>query len=58
MQIDLSFDEAQELRQLLDSTLGDLSHEIAATDNRSFRSDLRERRVRLLAIRDSLGAMV
>jgi hypothetical protein len=55
--LQLSDDQAQELRTLLDGALGDLSHEIAATDNAEYRLRLRERRDLLTAIRSGLEAL-
>lgn len=47
--------QAQELHLLLTQALGDLSSEIAATDNPDFRRHLRERREDLLRIGLQLG---
>ncbi|HXZ62686.1 MAG TPA: hypothetical protein VEG62_08085 [Acidimicrobiales bacterium] len=44
MQIELTEEQCAELQQLLESSLGDLSTEIAGTDNAEFREGLRERR--------------
>lgn len=55
--LQLSDDQAHELGTLLDGVLGDLSHEIAATDNAEYRLRLRERRDLLNAIRTSLEAL-
>lgn len=44
-----------ELRVLLRDALGELSHEIADTDNAGYREKLRGRRERLLRVRDALG---
>lgn len=55
MELHLDVEESVELTDLLDSALGDLSHEIAGTDNASFRTLLRRRRDVLHHIRDSLG---
>ncbi|MGO9341578.1 MAG: hypothetical protein ACLP6E_03520 [Acidimicrobiales bacterium] len=54
MVLELSTDQARELRALLDGALGDLSHEIAATDNAEYRMIIRERRDILAAIRSNL----
>jgi hypothetical protein len=48
--------EADELLLLLDGAVGDLSFEIADTDNPEFRDGLRERRNRLSAVRAALLA--
>ena len=44
MLIELTEAQCAELQRLLESSLGDLSSEIAATDNPAFREGLRERR--------------
>jgi hypothetical protein len=44
MHIELTEEQCAELQQLLESSLGDLSTEIAATDNYEFRESLRARR--------------
>jgi hypothetical protein len=54
MNLELSADQARELHTLLDGVLGDLSHEIAATDNAEYRVKLRERRGLLSEIRNRL----
>ena len=54
MELTMSDAEAVELRDLLDGSLGDLSSEIADTDNPSYRLALKERRVRLQAVRAQL----
>jgi len=56
MDLTLTDAEAGELRMLLDSALGDLSSEIADTDNAGFRQDLKRRRDALLAVRTRLGS--
>jgi len=55
VQIDLPDDQAAELRLLLDGALGELSHEIADTDNPRFRQRLRDRRSALEAVARQLG---
>ena len=55
MNLHLDDVQADELRLVLDGALGDLSHEIADTDNASFRDRLRARREHLRAIRAQLG---
>ncbi len=57
MQLTLTETEATELRDLLDGSLGDLSSEIADTDNPSYRVALKERRARLQAVRAQLAAV-
>lgn len=54
MELTMSEAEAVELRDLLDGSLGDLSSEIADTDNPSYRLALKERRVRLQSVRAQL----
>ena len=55
MELTVTEAEATELRDLLDGSLGDLSSEIADTDNPSYRLTLRERRDRLRSVRDKLA---
>jgi len=50
MELSLDDEQAEELHRLLTQTLGDLSSEIAATDNPVFMRALRERRRQLCAI--------
>ena len=57
MELTLTETEATELRDLLDGSLGDLSSEIADTDNPSYRLALKERRDRLRAVRDKLSGV-
>jgi hypothetical protein len=45
MHLELTDDQAKDLTDLLRATLGDLSMEIADTDNASYREALRARRV-------------
>ena len=54
MQVTLNDSETTELRDLLEATLGDLSSEIAGTDNPTYRLALKGRRTRLQAIRGQL----
>jgi hypothetical protein len=54
MELTMTDDEASELRDLLDGSLGDLSSEIAATDDPGYRVGLKARRVRLQAVRAQL----
>lgn len=56
MNLQLSENEARVLRELLVAHLGDLSAEIAATDNPGFRRELRERRDLLQRVRSALEA--
>jgi hypothetical protein len=55
MELELTEDQASELEQLLDGALGELSHEIADTDNPQFRQRLRDRRGALEAIAHELS---
>jgi|GEM_PF-848664 len=54
MQLTLTEDEATELRNLIDGSLGDLSSEIADTDDPNFRLGLKARRIRLQSVRAQL----
>lgn len=54
MRLELTTDEAEALHDLLATRLGDYSAEIAATDNPSFRRELRERRDLLHGIQGRL----
>jgi hypothetical protein len=55
MELVLSEDEVIDLRSLLDGTLGDLSMEIADTDNPALRVALKERRHRLRGVRQRIA---
>ncbi|MGA2835287.1 MAG: hypothetical protein ABSF84_01690 [Acidimicrobiales bacterium] len=57
MQLTLTDSEATELRDLLDGALGDLSSEIADTDNAGYRASLKERREALRAVRAQLESV-
>jgi hypothetical protein len=57
MEVTVTEVEATELRDLLDGSLGDLSSEIADTDNPSYRLALKERRDRLRSVRDKLAGV-
>ncbi len=56
MRIELTDEQAADLRELLQGTLGDLSSEIAATDNAAYREGLRRRRGSLESVLELLGA--
>ncbi len=56
MKLDLSEPMADELRSTLESVLGEMSSEIADTDNAAYRRELVSRRERLAAIQTQLGA--
>lgn len=55
MQIELTDEQSSQLRLLLHDALGDLSAEIAGTDNSHFREGLRSRKVALEAVSKQLG---
>jgi len=55
MQIELTDDQRTDLRDLLQVTLGDMSSEIAGTDNASYREGLRHRRASLEGVLAQLG---
>jgi hypothetical protein len=55
MQLDLSDDDVELLREVLDSALDRLTSEIGRTDNRVYRRDLKGRRDRLRSLLDVLG---
>lgn len=55
MQIELSDEDAQLLREVLNSVVKDLSPEIANTDNASYRRDLVDRRQHIAAILEQVG---
>ena len=44
MFVELSEEQGSELQKLLESSLGDLSAELAGTDNADYRQGLRQRR--------------
>jgi hypothetical protein len=56
MKIELTDEQVGELRELLRGALSDLSSEIAATDNPTFRDGLRARRVSLEGALTQLGS--
>ena len=58
MHLELSIEQAQALNRLLEQSLRELSHEIAATDNAEFRADLSEYRDCLVAVSGSLGRLL
>ena len=55
MQLDLSDDDVELLREVLDSALDRLTSEIGHTDNRVYRQNLKDRRERLRGLIDVLG---
>jgi hypothetical protein len=58
MRIDLSDDQSEVLRTVLDTTLRDLSYEIASADLPTYRLKLRGQRESLRPILDALGGPI
>jgi hypothetical protein len=58
MHLDLSENEAELLREVLDSARRDLSYEIASADRPSYREGLRERRAALEHVLDAVGGPI
>jgi hypothetical protein len=58
MKIELNDEQVADLGQLLRGALGDLSSEIAATDNPAYRDGLRARRASLEGVLAQLGSEV
>ncbi len=56
MKIELNDEQVADLGQLLRGALGDLSSEIAATDNPAYRDGLRARRASLEGVLAQLGS--
>ena len=56
MKIELTEAQAADLVELLQGALGDLSSEIAATDNAAYREGLRNRRASLEGVLELLRA--
>ena len=54
MHIELTEEQVSDLRDLLRAALGDLSSEIAATDNAAYREGLRARRASLEGVLELL----
>lgn len=54
--LDLSAEEAQAMLGVIDEVLGELTHEIAATDNAAFRAQLTRRRELIRKVRGGLEA--
>ncbi len=54
MSLDLTSEEDEVLRELLDVALSDMSMEIADTDNAGYRTGLRDRRTLLQSVRAKL----
>ena len=55
MNLVLSAEQADELREVLQVSLRELSHEIAATEHPAFRARLVERRKLLTEVEETLG---
>jgi hypothetical protein len=55
VKLELTEEQAGELKALLEGALRDMSHEIAATDNPEYRSALNGRRRTLAAVVDALA---
>ncbi len=56
MKIELTDEQVADLWELLQGALGDLSSEIAATDNPAYRDSLRARRTSLEGVLAQLGS--
>jgi hypothetical protein len=56
MQFELTPEQVSEIATVIDATLRDMSHEIAATDNPRFRAQLVNRRNLLRSVADALPA--
>jgi hypothetical protein len=55
MQLDLSDDDVELLREILDTAVDRLTTEIGHTDNRAYRQNLKDRRDRLRGLIGVLG---
>ena len=58
MHLELTIEQAQALNKLLEQSLRELSHEIAATDNAKFRADLSEYRDCLVEVSGALNPLL
>jgi hypothetical protein len=58
MELALTIEQAQELASLLSSSLGEMSSEIADTDNPEFRARLHARRRLLAEVSEALGRLL
>jgi hypothetical protein len=58
MQLELSDEEAELLREILDIAVHDLSYEIASADSATYRETLRHRRAALEPILDAVGGPI
>jgi hypothetical protein len=58
VQLDLTAEQAETLLGVIDEILGELTSEIANTDNASYRASLAHRRDVIRGVRGSLGTAV
>jgi hypothetical protein len=58
VELELTREQAAHLERLLDAYLGELSHEITATDNPEYRAGLRTKRARLAEVAEALGLLL
>lgn len=58
MHLDLTIEQASALHRLLEPSLRELSHEIAATDNAEYRGNLSDYRDRLVEINAAVTRLV
>jgi len=58
MHLELTIEQAQALNRLLEQSLRELSHEIAATDNAEFRADLSAYRDCLVEVTEALSPLL
>jgi hypothetical protein len=58
MHLDLSDDQANLLRELVDEAYRDLRYEIADTDNSQFKEQLRKRESEVIVLLDLLGGPI
>jgi len=58
MRLELTMEQAQELKTLLEQSLPELSHEIAATDNAAYRAELSTYRDRLVEVTAALTRLL
>lgn len=58
MHLEMTMEQAQALDSLLQQSLRELSHEIAATDNPAYRAELNEYRDRLTGVREALSRLL
>jgi hypothetical protein len=56
MHLDLADDDVELVREVMDSAVSHLTSEIAHTDSRAYRHNLKERRDRLRGVLDLLGS--